>query len=397
MLWLFILTSLFVRKIYFEGVKTTDINFLKSELWHKEGGIFDSLKIKEDKERLVSLGIFTKVEPYWRYVGEDSVDIVFELREFPLRGVPSFNLWKDEDKGWVVGLGFNIINFRGKAQSLGFLLNIKGYTGGKFYFISPSTVSRHPGFGFYTTYLTYYRCLEEFKVLERSMLFQIFDCFQRNIKKNWKVYIGFDRIVSDSNNRTVEIDNSDEYIKLGFILDFNLVDYIPKPHKGFKLNILTSGAYGGENSVRSLKLGLSSSLYLPIYKDNLILVSGSSLEKIFGDYPIYFRLYSGGVYLRGYKYGFERGDFRVNLFEELRILINKKFSIFGFSLEPVISIFGDFSYLETPKYSYGFEFGFYNPMFKFAGFCFAYNETDKRLNFEMRFDWKENRLKPKGF
>ncbi|MEO9532072.1 MAG: POTRA domain-containing protein [Crocinitomicaceae bacterium] len=109
-----------ISSITFEGLTKTKKEYLERIIRCKVGEEFDPAILREDEKTIRSLNLFFNVESsYAKNESEDAWDILFELEEakylYPILSISGF-------KGqFKLQAGFNQINFRGHAESIGFL------------------------------------------------------------------------------------------------------------------------------------------------------------------------------------------------------------------------------------------------------------------------------------
>jgi outer membrane protein insertion porin family len=107
-----------VRQISFENLTETNVNFLKNHIDTKENTILDEKQIKNDVQLIKNLNLFLAVDYKTIQNSDSSVNVIFIIKEskylYPIFTLGGFG------KKINFSLGFGHINFRGRAQSLGF-------------------------------------------------------------------------------------------------------------------------------------------------------------------------------------------------------------------------------------------------------------------------------------
>jgi outer membrane protein insertion porin family len=105
-----------VSKISVEGNIVTKEYIIRREIQHPPGAQLDSTIVSEDRNRLDNLGIFSSV--VWDTISQKngSVELVYRVLE-SWRIWPAASPFYSEDKGWSLGGGLRILNFRGRDQS----------------------------------------------------------------------------------------------------------------------------------------------------------------------------------------------------------------------------------------------------------------------------------------
>lgn len=109
-----------IRSISFEGLTKTKPEFLKGIIKSKEGQVFNDTLLQEDIATIRNLNLFFFADGKVEHIeGSEELAIIFEIKEafyfYPIVNASGF---KSQFK---LELGFNHINFLGKAQSLGAL------------------------------------------------------------------------------------------------------------------------------------------------------------------------------------------------------------------------------------------------------------------------------------
>ena len=105
-----------INSIQFEGLTKTKESYLRALIRSKEHEQYDSIVIKKDLFLIKSLNLFFSVDLEVKQV-EDSINIVFIIREakylYPIFSISGF------DNQLKLNVGFNQINFLGRAQNFG--------------------------------------------------------------------------------------------------------------------------------------------------------------------------------------------------------------------------------------------------------------------------------------
>ena len=105
-----------VSKISVEGNQVTKEYIIRREIQHPLEVKLDSTIASEDRDRIDNIAVFSSV--VWDTVSQKdgSVELVYHVLE-SWRIWPAISPFYSEDKGWSLGGGLRIINFRGRDQS----------------------------------------------------------------------------------------------------------------------------------------------------------------------------------------------------------------------------------------------------------------------------------------
>ncbi len=105
-----------VSKISVEGNQVTKEYIIRREIQHPLEVQLDSTIAREDRDRIDNIAVFSSV--VWDTVSQKdgSVELVYHVLE-SWRIWPAVSPLYSEDKGWSLGGGLRIINFRGRDQS----------------------------------------------------------------------------------------------------------------------------------------------------------------------------------------------------------------------------------------------------------------------------------------
>ena len=105
-----------VSKISVEGNQVTKEYIIRREIQHPLDVQLDSTIASEDRVRIDNIAVFSSV--VWDTVSQKdgSVELVYHVRE-SWRIWPAVSPLYSEDKGWSLGGGLRILNFRGRDQS----------------------------------------------------------------------------------------------------------------------------------------------------------------------------------------------------------------------------------------------------------------------------------------
>ena len=105
-----------VSKISVEGNQVTKEYIIRREIQHPLDVQLDSTIVIKDRDRIDNLAIFSSV--LWGTVPQKdgSVELVYRVLE-SWRIWPGASPFYSEDKGWSLGGGLRILNFRGRDQS----------------------------------------------------------------------------------------------------------------------------------------------------------------------------------------------------------------------------------------------------------------------------------------
>lgn len=108
-----------IEKISFEGLTKTKESYLKNLINCKEGGTFDQEKVQKDEQILKNLNLFFRVNYTVIEIDTQKYNVTFSVEEakylYPILSASGF---KSQFK---LQAGFNQINFRGRAENLGFV------------------------------------------------------------------------------------------------------------------------------------------------------------------------------------------------------------------------------------------------------------------------------------
>ena len=105
-----------VSAIAIEGNRVTKEYIIRREIQHPIGSQLDSALVREDRDRLDNLSIFSSVTWRAETSADGSAQLVFSV-------VEKWRIWPGaspiywEDKGWSLFGGLNVLNFRGRNQS----------------------------------------------------------------------------------------------------------------------------------------------------------------------------------------------------------------------------------------------------------------------------------------
>ena len=136
-----------VTSIIIEGNKVTKDYIIKREIQHPLDSPLDSALIREDRDRIDNLGIFSTVKWSKKSKEDGSIQLTFTVAEI-WRIWPGLSPYYSEEQGWsVIGL-INLLNFRGKNQSLFTGMSIGAEEGYMFYFQDPWIAGDHISFSF---------------------------------------------------------------------------------------------------------------------------------------------------------------------------------------------------------------------------------------------------------
>ena len=136
-----------VTSIIIEGNKVTKDYIIKREIQHPLDSPLDSALIREDRDRIDNLGIFSTVQWSKESKEDGSIQLTFTVAEI-WRIWPGLSPYYSEEQGWsIIGL-INLLNFRGKNQSLFAGMSIGAEEGYMFFFQDPWIAGDHISFSF---------------------------------------------------------------------------------------------------------------------------------------------------------------------------------------------------------------------------------------------------------
>ncbi|CAN5332781.1 hypothetical protein BH09BAC3_BH09BAC3_29160 [soil metagenome] len=104
-----------VTEIRFEGLTSTKISFLQQYVTSKIGESFDSVRLKQDQQRLLNLGILSEVKTVVTRDGQDVI-LLFSCVEM-VNTIPVFTLGQTAGTFWG-RVGFQSLNFTGRGDKL---------------------------------------------------------------------------------------------------------------------------------------------------------------------------------------------------------------------------------------------------------------------------------------
>jgi outer membrane protein insertion porin family len=291
-----------VARIDLPGLKWTKEYVVRREFKTRPGEPLSSVLLERDLNRLLNLGIFSKVKAD-TLPQADSVLVSYELVELP-RLVPYPRLSYTVENGWSFGLGVVSPNLTGRAIVLSMSGTIGGANQGNFYFRHPWL----PGGDHLALSISASQGLRHDEMND-------FDETSTEFSASLDTYIGevgrggftadFLRIESDSANRTLSPDNRDDMFTLSLNGGWDERDKNEDPHRGWQNEFLVSWT-GGFTSPAANFWTVQADVrkYLPMPKQQKLLVSvlaSVRSGRVGENFPTYLQYYLGGANtIRGY-------------------------------------------------------------------------------------------------
>jgi len=207
--------------------KTKDYVILR-ELETREGEALDLDLLNDDLQRLENLGVFSSVNPICR---QDSDGVALEVQVVELPFLLAFPaLAYTEQNGFSIGAGLESLNLRGRNIRFSSKVLVGGTETFSLALTNPWFAGNHASLDFRYVYLQRQDDLNGF--LETSHEFSpvLGTYIGRNGRA--KVLIGWFQMGSDTNGKTLDPDNTDDFYRIGGSIGLDTRDKWRNPHRG---------------------------------------------------------------------------------------------------------------------------------------------------------------------
>ena len=305
-------------KLVKKGVfKWTAKSFIKKEMLVDLPAHLDTSDFREIEGRIRSLGYYFDVRVYPADSLADTTELIIELTE-GWYIAPNFNFYKDEEAGWVMGVGVNIVNLLGRNYYLSFLYKFLGET--SYYVSFGKNWSRGTPFNFSIDLgrVSTFRVVEKFN--EEKDYFSGKLGFKVKKILTPEFSLSYVDLKSDSAGKTISPQNNDIYLESGVDIRVDTRNEAFHPEKGFYLFSGFNHYYGLKPSFNIEEVMFHISLYIPITEKRDILAIYTEYHGFYGEQvPSYLKLYLGGSNsVRGWDFGELRGNHIINARVEYR-------------------------------------------------------------------------------
>lgn len=234
-----------VTAIEITGHRATKQQVITREIHTKVG---DSLgvELRYDVSRLENLGIFAEITVQGEEVGNDSVRVIFKLKEMPT-WFPVISYSYTEENGVSIGAGISSVNLTGRDLSV----SARAYTGGtdqQWARISwPWISGDHNSFDFYGAHIARQDVLRGFKELSQEFTPEVGTALSEHswVRAKFSAF----NMSSDTTGITLSANNEDQLIRLGGSIGWDTRDSWINPRQGWKNEVevwRTGGFLGGD-------------------------------------------------------------------------------------------------------------------------------------------------------
>ncbi len=377
-----------IASITIHGNDITDESIISREIYLSTGDPLDSVKLEEDRTRLLNLGIFNDV----RYIvvpsGLDSVYISFVVME-TWRYFPIFVPQYTEELDWSLLLGLAIKNFRGRNQYLNVTLSFGGLDAYSLGYKNPWIFGDHVSFYTDVGRQEYSHLFLPFKITETYSNF----IFGRYFGDQKKIKIGVEIIRRDfhNSNQSFVMD----YISPSISFVYDTRDLYVSPTRGVYFSWLYDGKHSfGKEAFSFAHLAQSYSVYQTIIdgkKPTVICINGSVVVQP-GKIPDPWMEYLGNAFtIRGWslpnsshftsgEYDYRFGNhYWISSLELRQTIIPRKAPIPGIEYGLELGLFCDFgaiapniNSIADQKPMLGVGFGLRIPMVGYESLRFDY-------------------------
>jgi outer membrane protein insertion porin family len=286
-----------VTQITIAGNHVTEEWVISREIWTKVGKPLDPDLVLEDITRLENLAIFGSVEVIPQETPE-GVALNFNFTEMPWI-IPYPAVGYSEENGFSAGLGVSSPNFLGRDIVLGGSAIFGGATNYSFSATNPWVTGNHVSVGVKANHISRRNELLEFQQVSDYFLLESGKYLGENGRL--KGYVGYYRVKSDQDGKTIDPDNSDELFQGGLTVGHDGRDTWLATQEGWH-NELGVMYLGG--TADSWSLAVDVRRYQPIGQRQTIATGpylGLQTGTVDSEIPQYMQFFVGGANsVRGY-------------------------------------------------------------------------------------------------
>ena len=314
-----------IKRIVVVGNDKTREKVIQRELTSKVGETLNPDKLTVDKNRLMNLNLFTRIEFQQMEMDDGVLLLVMVSERWYIFPYPILFI-NERDWGKVsYGAGLIDQNFRGANVELDGALWLGYNPGIDLRYSNPWIGRKH----------RFYTKINFFSSKERSKSLQYEERFEESIlggtftfgkKWGYKTFLalstGYQELTVPDKYRdaTVSKTGTDQLPSVGLSFRYDSRDLYHYPRKGIRFD-LYSVKTGFSNTIDYYKHGVDFRFYLPIYK-KLIFAGRTSADYSDGIVPVYGKTYLGySERIRGYFSTRQEGDNRTVLGAEIRFPI----------------------------------------------------------------------------
>jgi outer membrane protein insertion porin family len=303
-LFLTVCNASYINKINIVGNSHTKNNIITREILHPLPAKLDSNLLKEDRDRIYNLGLFSTVEIY----SSDSTYNIFVVETFRFLPLPLIEY--DEGQGLSLGAGISFLNFKGLNQKLLF-----GVIGGKqetvfLSFYDPWAYGNHGSIS--SEILRYYQNSFNYNYYYRETAFKLGTGFYSGKNIKYKIRLGFEDIlidtINDNSKSIINLKNIDKqrfnYFTGFFKYENDTRDIYSDPTQGGRFQIEISPKINIKTNQHRFNIDMSFKKFYSLNKlpfEPVFSFKTQLVIKYTRALPIFDREYIGGEgFIRGY-------------------------------------------------------------------------------------------------
>ena len=216
-------------EIRITGARHTREYIIMRELASREGEPLTREKMKEDESNLDALGVFSLINIY-PVEEEDRLVLMVEVRE-TFRYLPTVALRIDDENGISIGGGLKSTNLFGRAMFVSGTALFGGATTIVLWLKDPWVVGDHIGYDLKYFHRDRKNELYDFNEVADEVSLVILGRVGRRGRAS--MLSSFVSLTSDRDGETLDADNRDNMLSLGFIVGYDSRDLVSNPHNGW--------------------------------------------------------------------------------------------------------------------------------------------------------------------